>query len=173
MRLCVCCGADLDPLGKNKKAIYCSTICKQRTLTKKNYDAILKNNREWYKKNREVRLQKCSEYYHNLSEEQKEYKKIQTQESYHRNKNNGKFLVRSARRRTTLLQRHPKWLTEFDLFLIEEIYHLARLQTALLGIPYEVDHILPLQGKTVSGLHVPSNLQIISRFENRSKGNKT
>lgn len=171
MRTCLHCGIDLDSIGKNKKAIYCSKQCKQKVFTQKNYESILEKNRNWYQENKEKRLETCSQYYQSLSKEQREQKLEISRLSYHKNKFNGKALTRSAKRRCAKLNRTPKWLSEFDLFFIEEMYHLATLRSQTLKTPFEVDHIIPLQGKTVSGLHVPTNLQIISRYENRSKKN--
>lgn len=37
---------------------------------------------------------------------------------------------------------------------------------------FEVDHKIPLNGKKVSGLHIPENLQVLTKRENRSKGNR-
>lgn len=60
-------------------------------------------------------------------------------------------------------QRTPIWS---DLKKIKEIYREAQS----MGSEYHVDHIVPLNGKTVSGLHVPANLQIIPAKENLLKG---
>lgn len=71
----------------------------------------------------------------------------------------------NAKDRAARLNRVPKWLSDDDLKMIREIYDEAREK----GM--QVDHIIPLQGKNVSGLHVPSNLQLLTRSENASKRN--
>ncbi|MGE0557434.1 MAG: hypothetical protein AB7E73_05140 [Burkholderiales bacterium] len=54
---------------------------------------------------------------------------------------------------------------------IHEIYRLAELMTQTTGRPHVVDHIIPLQGRAVSGLHVETNLRVIERAENARKHN--
>lgn len=54
-----------------------------------------------------------------------------------------------------------------------DIYELAVLATKLMGKPYEVDHIVPMRSPLVCGLHVPWNLRIIDRTENRRRQNKS
>lgn len=77
-----------------------------------------------------------------------------------------------AKRHASKMQRTPAWLTPDDLWMMEQAYELAALRTKIFGFAWHVDHVIPLQGKTVSGLHVPTNLQVISGAENVSKANK-
>ena len=80
--------------------------------------------------------------------------------------------VNDAKRRAAKMHRTPTWLTDDDLWMIEQAYDLAALRTKMLGVQFHVDHILPLQGQYVSGLHVPTNLQVIPWLDNVSKANK-
>lgn len=77
-----------------------------------------------------------------------------------------------AKRRAAKLQRTPRWLTPEDFLRIREIYESARALEIETGIEYHVDHIYPLQGQKVSGLHVPGNLQILTAAENLAKHNR-
>lgn len=74
-----------------------------------------------------------------------------------------------AKRRSAKLQRTPLWV---DLEKIKQVYAQAQAMTEMMGKPYHVDHVIPLRGKTVSGLHVHSNLQILPGAENMKKRNR-
>ena len=82
------------------------------------------------------------------------------------------YLARSAQyaaaRRAIQKLATPAWA---NLFFIKEIYHLSRLRTKHLGTKHQVDHIIPLYGKNVCGLHVEQNLRVIPAIENIRKSN--
>lgn len=73
-----------------------------------------------------------------------------------------------ANRRARIIQATPSWANQF---FIEEAYHLAQLREAVVGGKWEVDHVIPLRGKNVCGLHVETNLAVITQTQNRSKHN--
>jgi hypothetical protein len=77
-----------------------------------------------------------------------------------------------ARRKSAKLLRIPRWLSPFDYLKISCIYSIAAMLTRVNSEPWHVDHILPLQGELVSGLHVPLNLRPLRGEENSSKNNK-
>ena len=83
------------------------------------------------------------------------------------------YMAKAANdRRSAKLKRTPCWLSKDEHWMMYEAYELASLRTKLFGFEWHVDHIVPLQGKQVSGLHVPWNLQVIPGVENRVKSNK-
>lgn len=88
---------------------------------------------------------------------------------YDKNKNQAR--AAAALNDIKRLKRAPPWLSKKDKEDITSFYALAKEMEISTGIPHVVDHIVPLQGKQVSGLHVPWNLQVLTREENRHKSN--
>ena len=66
-------------------------------------------------------------------------------------------------------KRTPAWA---NLKKIERIYELAAWASRFTNEPIEVDHIIPLQGELISGLHVENNLQLLPKSANCGKGNR-
>jgi 5-methylcytosine-specific restriction endonuclease McrA len=66
----------------------------------------------------------------------------------------------------------PRWLTPSERLQMRELYVQARKMTELTRERYVVDHIVPLRGESVCGLHVPWNLRVITQEENLKKSNK-
>lgn len=77
----------------------------------------------------------------------------------------------AAKRRALKLKATPPWLSEYHKRHIERIYYVCSKVSATTNRPHDVDHIVPLQGENVCGLHVPWNLQILPAGMNRSKNN--
>jgi hypothetical protein len=119
-----------------------------------------------YEKNREVRKAWRRAYYYRNKEREAEYQK----QWYDKNRGHANAL--NAKRNTAKKQRLPAWLTKDNKKQIKALYMLASSLTKNTGMVWHVDHIIPLQGKNVSGLHTPENLQVILGIENIKKNNK-
>lgn len=90
----------------------------------------------------------------------------------YRKENKGSIRALNAARKRVVKLRTPTWLSKDDLWVLKEIYKLAAHRTELFGFQWDVDHIVPLQGVAVSGMHVPWNLQVIPSRDNIRKKNK-
>jgi len=120
--------------------------------------------------NREKKAEADKKYHEANKEKIKaylfEYKKM------YRKLKPSKLNALEAKRRAAKIQRTPAWLTEFDLLKIECLYQVAAMYSRESGQAWHVDHIIPLQGELVSGLHVPNNLRVIPGKQNIAKSNK-
>ena len=76
--------------------------------------------------------------------------------------------IKAMERQAKIKNATPPWA---DKDKIKDLYKTAHLLELNTGLKHEVDHIIPLRGKTVSGLHVETNMQILLKTENRHKGN--
>lgn len=97
--------------------------------------------------------------------------KAQESSKHWKRTNLDKVAESATRRRAAKDLRMPNWLSSTDKLEFDTVYaYCAALRSV--GLDYHVDHIVPLRGKSVSGLHVPWNLQVIPAVENMSKGNR-
>lgn len=122
--------------------------------------------KEWYERNKELIKDRARQWA--LDNPEKRYKIYRKWNS----KNQDKKTALEGKRRAAKLNRTPNWLTANDLEYIQALYSVAAMIQRESGIVYHIDHILPLQGKLVSGLHVPNNLRVIPAIENLKKSNK-
>ena len=134
----------------------------------------------WYARNTEYAKAKTKEWRELNPQRKKTYRKTE----YDKNRTAAVLASREYRRQHPAKVNHwcrmnqcakakrtPVWLTPEDKWIISEIYDLAKLKTKLTGTKWHVDHVIPLRGKIVSGLHVPANLQVISEQANKVKRN--
>lgn len=114
---------------------------------------------KWAKSNPEKNRASKLAYKRRNREKLKAYNKLWAQ------RNRGKTTAYARAYQLAKKQAMPKWLTTEQVEIIEAFY---------VNRPdgYHVDHIVPIKGKTVCGLHVPWNLQYLRAAENIAKSNK-
>lgn len=133
----------------------------------KNRAAVLAYSKQWREANKDLQVKMSRESREKNPEHYQEYLRE------YRKKNRDAWLARAryhnANRNAAKLNATPAWANQF---FIEEVYRLASLRTAVVGIPFDVDHIVPLRSKVVCGLHCEQNLRVIPESENRKKSNR-
>lgn len=132
-----------------------------------NKHKIKELSKKYRENNREILKQKKLIDY----EKNKEVRRLEKLESMR--KTLPKVLARNKKRQLELTKRTPKWLTKEDFKCIELLYVYANKMRNKYDMEFHVDHIIPLNGKLVSGLHVPWNLRVIPQKDNLSKGNRS
>lgn len=146
----------------------------------KNKQSYIKKARKWQEENPERYAESKLEYF--SREDVKTASRIRTREWAKNNKEKKKSyddawkeqnraVVRSykAKRRAKERKATPSWLTDAHYAAIKAVYEEAYRLSQETGVEHQVDHIVPLSGKTVSGLHVPWNLRAIPAEENQRR----
>lgn len=149
MSCCLICGSECPPIVKitrwGAERRFCSKRCVKTNYRQNHPEKDKASKQKYAQNNPDLRKASTKRY---------------------REQNPGFYREYASLRSRRLLQAKPPCLTEFDLLFLEEFYDLATKR----GL--EVDHIIPLQHNSVCGLHVPENLQMLTRSENARKSNR-
>lgn len=173
-----------DKVRDRNKKYYADNRDAQRERGRKyreeNSERVKETQKNWRDQNRDYNSKRNKDYRdknkESIAKRNREYRLANRDEIARKNKewqqaNRGKVNANNSKRRAARLQRTPSWTTEGDVSRIDEIYDARSLISEITGIPHHVDHIIPLQGGRVSGLHTPDNLLIVPGNENLTKYN--
>ncbi len=126
-------------------------------------EAGQKAKREYYARNKDAVIARAQG---RPDEDKRRYKKN------HKVANPDLYKELVSLRRRRFRQATPKWLTAEDKLEIRLKYRLAIELSRRTGVRHAVDHIVPLAGAEVCGLHVPWNLEVLTQEENLKKYNR-
>lgn len=138
---------------------------RQKEYREANPEKIKRLWQSWYENNPTHNKERWQTYYRSNEDRLKKASRERKRLKPH------KYAAYNSNRRSAKIKATPPWLTESQLKEIEDFYWLSLDLRKVTGSVYHVDHIVPLQGKKVCGLHVPWNLQVLPADINLQKGN--
>jgi hypothetical protein len=136
---------------------------RRRAYRERNAEQIKVLKREYYLRNKAVIDAKNSEWQRNNPE------RVAKRNAKWKRSNPDKVTIQTIRRLEHIKRATPAWANEF---FIQEAYHIAKVRGEKVGGQWHVDHVIPLRGKLVCGLHVENNLQVIPAKANLLKNAK-
>ena len=148
----------------NGNCIKCSSI-RQANKRQQDPEAARQKDAWYYQKYREKNLLRAAQY-----RSQNPEKVAQASKTWRQN-NKGKRAKMQMNRQAQKLQATPQWLSVEQKKHIELFYLEAAKLSQGFNASIHVDHIVPLKGKNVCGLHVPWNMQLVTKSYNCSKNN--
>jgi hypothetical protein len=110
----------------------------------------------------------CRKEY-DLARYKKDGHEIRERVSRYRKDNRPKVNAADAAKIKMRKRATPKWLNWMHRAQIQEFYEIAAARTMQTGVEHNVDHVVPIKGKKVSGLNVPWNLQVLTALANQRK----
>ena len=134
----------------------------QAAYYQKNKQRLHESNKQWVKNNPEKFSKIQSKSSKKNIERRREYARK------HRAENPSLYNFYCRTRQAKQCNATPKW-ANYEAIKVK--YKERNTMSKVKGLAYNVDHIVPLQGENVCGLHVPWNLQIITADENIAKSN--
>ena len=156
-------------------------VCKKQsddTWRSANRDRMLDKMKEYHRDNADVIKARSKQWYADNTDKAKAYHSVRYYDKPYAALKEAdpdyvaKAVARNAVYRARRLQATPSWLNKSQVDQMKEVYVSCKDVTLETGVEHHVDHIVPLQGDNVCGLHVPWNLRVLEAKENMSKGNK-
>lgn len=145
---------------------------RQKKYAAMNKEKVIAASKKWNQENKQKMLDAAMRHFNKIKDDPLfRSKKAEASREWAK-KNPEKVAQQSAKKRAEKLKRMPKWLTDDEKTKIKRCYKIAQMMTVSFGKKYHVDHIIPLKGKLVSGLHVPWNLTVLKAEVNMEKSNK-